>query len=232
MSVCSFAETVKYTHTLAIDGYIRNMNKTISVNKESFYNYIPAFVNYLCLRYYHTPKDRFDPDLHYSDRSIIVTDDTVMNNHSNYMIVSALLTNVVSANIHHWKFQIISFHQRSVICIGIMKNKFADNPLNFSRTVYYDTYKDYHKMGYALNLKTGYLKGNINGRYLDCHCKEHDVIDMYLDLNNHVLKYSINGTDYGVAGNIESGNYRAAVALYGDHQKTKLSLKLYDTFGI
>ena len=44
--------------------------------------------------------------------------------------------------------------------------------------------------------------------------KEGDTIELYLDMDNKTLSYTVNGNDYGVAfKDIEEGNYRLAVSI-------------------
>ena len=47
-----------------------------------------------------------------------------------------------------------------------------------------------------------------------CLCKQNDIIDMELNMNDLELKFIVNGKDYGKAYDLEQGSYRAAVYLY------------------
>ena len=66
----------------------------------------------------------------------------------------------------------------------------------------------------GLNLFYGELRGYSEKNYCP-KCKEGDIIDMYLDLNNFELKYSINDKDYGKAFDVENTSYRAVVCCGG-----------------
>ena len=45
-------------------------------------------------------------------------------------------------------------------------------------------------------------------------CVTGDIIDMYCDLNNLQLRFSVNGIDQGISHKIEKTKYKAAVNLF------------------
>ena len=87
----------------------------------------------------------------------------------------------------------------------------------------------YHRVGNFLMLHSSSLFcGNECGYYAKVtkygmECKERDVIEMELDLNNLTFEYIINGKNYGIAfDNTENCNYRAAVTIFSDSSSTSL----------
>lgn len=68
---------------------------------------------------------------------------------------------------------------------------------------------------YVLNDSTYYDYG--------IKCVENDIIEMYLDLEELILKYSVNGKDQGIlTDDIEEGDYSLAVTLYDGCCKIEL----------
>ena len=69
-------------------------------------------------------------------------------------------------------------------------------------------------------------KGEINDYYESTNygivCKNNDIIEMELNMNELFVKYIINGKDYGKAFDVTEGSYRAAVYLYHDGGKLRI----------
>ena len=73
----SYNDKIKKADKSSVNGYIREIERK-SFSNESFYKTIPMVINYLCIKYYHESKDRFDPDLH--GKAVKVTNEEVIHN--------------------------------------------------------------------------------------------------------------------------------------------------------
>ena len=239
----SWIEKIKQKDGIAVDGYIRECNKTMFGNNNvaSFYDDIPDVINILCLEYYHMTRDRFHPDLHTKFAKITQDSAKIDSAQSFGKDGSALLSNIVSSGIHHWRFKVCGYEVNDIIYIGVYKvneeyiaeHQNANVAQHFTYAVYYHGYPEYQKTSYAVNFKSGQVRGDIEQqkkqeKYCD-ECQEGDIIDMYLDLHAYELKYSINDKDFGDAGfEIGRTQYRAGVCLYG--KGAEVQLLLYENY--
>ena len=67
------------------------------------------------------------------------------------------------------------------------------------------------RTGYCYNVGYGQkYDGNIFENY-GIECKKHDIVSMYFDADNCVLRFSVNDEDQGIAYYVENKRYRAAV---------------------
>ena len=111
----------------------------------------------------------------------------------------------VDKGIHHWKFKILKYGSEMAnwkLVIGITKiDKLSDAQINNLL----DNYISCNKASYALVAYSGSnnsflvsqdLAGNSYRDYGEVCKNVGDVIDMYLDLDNLVLRFGINGKVY------------------------------------
>eukprot|EP01084_Bolivina_argentea_P129136 228120_1 len=123
----------------------------------------------------------------------------------------AWLTPPIKAGRHHGKYQIENNAGSSTCCIGIFKAEYALQKVN--------THLACGKnMGYAFFWKYCAIMDHSSGlcsKDYGTSCKAGDTIDMYCDLDQMTMNFSVNGIDYGVAyDNMAKCEYRAAVDLY------------------
>eukprot|EP01084_Bolivina_argentea_P002038 3759_1 len=126
----SYNDKIEAKDKSTINGYIRETEQNIfSSNNESFYNNIPMIINYLCIKYYHISKDRFDPILH--GNGVSVSDNKITK--TTHGASSSFLSNIVSNHKHHWRFKIVN---KRPIYIGVRANK-TDPNNNDLNTLHY-----------------------------------------------------------------------------------------------
>eukprot|EP01084_Bolivina_argentea_P183626 316831_1 len=213
----TYNEQIKQRDKHTINGYMRHMEMEI-FSSESFYNNIPLIINYLCVKYYHISTDRFNHALHGDNMK--VTDNKIsFEFNSAYQTTSAFLSNTVHSGCHHWKFRLNCFgNDQPLIYVGVWKSGYDPQiALNLpfcSPQVHGD------KALYALNCGFGKLRGCVNIKIIGlkyCNeCIDGDIVDMYLDLNNHELKYSVNDKDCGKAFDVEVNQSYTAVVCFGE----------------
>ena len=212
----SYNEQVKSRNKSTINGYIREIEGK-SFSNHSFYRNIPMIINYLCMKYYHQSKDRFHPELHGKDVTVI-NENVIKQKSTGGSIQSAFLSNIVTDGIHHWTFKM----GKVVHFLGICSNKDISK---HTKALFYMKQPE----SFGLNLIIGCLRGNaqnIPGQYCP-NCKEGDKVEMHLDLNQMELKFIINDKDYGKAFDIPSGEYRVGICLYRPIETVELIR--YDT---
>ena len=236
MSKLTFAEQVKLRNELAVCGWIRNIESKYFT--KSVYNHIPSEINNLCIQYYHTTLDRFDPELHH--RNIEVTDESMKTTSGGV----AMLSNIVETGVHKWKFKIIDRKHYSQNYFIVWKVRddidFVDHDgcdlksmLDFYSFVY-DIQA--HSIFYGINTNHGELRGAMFDDTTDldsedeeyCRsCESGDVVQMILDLNEYELKYCINEEDCGKACDVKKGKYRAVIGMDG---RSEIKLEMYESY--
>ena len=183
-------------------------------------------INYLCMKYYHELKDKFDSTLHGTSMGV-TANNVCLRSKIDVCAKPAFLANVARVGFHHWKFEVSRGTLRdfrwSNLCIGIWNDK-IDPEANTEELNYY--LKDNGApCYYGLNGVRGALRGGIDGDGRKMYCKpveNDDIIEMYLDLKLNELKYSVNGKDCGKAFDVESGEYRAVIGLSWLEEKVEL----------
>eukprot|EP01084_Bolivina_argentea_P020489 38098_1 len=125
---------------------------------------------------------------------------------------TAYLSNIVHAGVHHWTFLIDQFKKQGgwTMRIGVY----------FGDKMTYDG--TYDKNCFCLLSYAGKLEIPCKAKYAKAFF-EGDKVDMYLDLDEQTLSYSINDKYYGKACQVNKGpNYRAVIGIYEDGNKIKL----------
>eukprot|EP01084_Bolivina_argentea_P002041 3763_1 len=195
----SYNDKIEAKDKSTINGYIRETEQNIfSSNNESFYNNIPMIINYLCIKYYHISKDRFDPILH--GNGVSVSDNKITKT-SWAGSSSSFLSNIVSNHKHHWRFKTVNLRPTY---IGVRANK-TDPNNNDLNSIHYPWGGDDQNGSFGIHLYTGELRGDPqrnNEKYCP-GCNSGDIIDMYLDLNKFELSFAINNKHYGKAFDVD-----------------------------
>ena len=186
-------------------GYLReNENK----NKSTY----PQLIKYITL-VYSSAHDQFDPNA--THESLEIDGNSIVSKELKYKFCASYLKNVVSANVHVWKFRFNrctdDSHTHSVSNIGAWKTTSGDT--NVSRYIS-DTNKNGICSGYVISMEGE--KTNIENVYLwskerFSKVKNGDIIEMKLDLERLILKFKINDEIVAEFDNIEKTSYRAAV---------------------
>ena len=208
---------VNLRNKLLLDGYFRNCQKElfqVEMIDNAYFN-IPEISKSICLLYYGL-SDAWDPK-YVGDTYKLLDNQTIkhVGEEGFGNVKSAYGTAIISDGEYHWKFTIKKYSAGAntwSIVIGIWKTTSSPTP-----PIEHYTWFTRYGNGYGFVLGDGklvVLRGNTseNTKYAkDYVAADGDIIDMYLDLNKATLSYTINGTDYGVARNVERTSYRAAV---------------------
>ena len=200
-----------------ISGYIRNTQIT-NVN-------IPALINYICTLFYYV-SEKWNKQ-RTTQNCLISYDELTMESIDENEFTTAFLTQIAESGQHHWKFKIIERPSEDAgnLIIGIVKDIVIDKVIQ-------DQWIGKSKnASYCLDVSFNELNihdkcNSWEGGYAT-RCKQGDIIDMYLDLDKLELSFSIGGTHYGKAFDVDSGfGYTAAVSVWPNG--TKLTLLSYD----
>ena len=208
----SYNEQVELKSKSVINGYVRKVQDE-SFTNDLFYRTIPMVINYLCMKFYHEPKDRFHPELHGAD---ITATDTIITK-SIWAPSSAFLSNIVSKGKHHWKFKIWRLNG-STLAIGVWDNKYnLDQVFN---EYLFRVQDALYCVNFNHQVTEGQNKQIRYGKYL---LANRAIIDMYLDLDTLDLSFAIDNTHFGTAYKIRKGaSYRACVCMMSDEAKLEL----------
>ena len=200
---------------IAVDGYIRQMEKDLFVAKDD--QIIPSEINALCFEYYANILDRFDPVSH--AKNLSVQNYEVSRSRKYGGVNTAFLSNLVNEGVNYWTFELIEVYTYTSVYIGLWDNKqeITSDDLYRNDMMTYD-----HAPSF--NTRFGELRGDTAIiRYDDIYkkqcprCKNGDIIKMVLEYNDHgtcFVNYIVNDKDYGVAFNLPKSKYRAFVCLY------------------
>lgn len=126
---------------------------------------------------------------------------------------SAFLTEAYSEGLHHWRFKLKSLdsRRRYYVLFGIWKSETGPPILD-------SFFTDKKDNGYAMNVIDGTLTvprmPGCGGIKYATYCKTGDVIDMYLDFEELLLTFAINGKYYAKGQRVEGTTYKAAVTMY------------------
>ena len=144
---------------------------------------------------------------------------------------TAFLTKVISAGIHRWTFRIINISDE--MNFGIYK-VISRTPATLDLS---DRFFSAANNGYAYEAKNSMDKTASDGNLMKpesmshhvwksygANCKDGDIVEMILNLEEYTLSFKVNDIDYGVAfEDIEKTKYRAAIFMYvygsNDHLK-------------
>eukprot|EP01084_Bolivina_argentea_P109257 195268_1 len=191
-------------------GYLRECEDLFSAYDSNPYYNIPDLVKHLCLSFYHI-KESWDKNYH--GKTFKIIDENICIKTGNKW-ESVYLTNIVSEGTHHWRFKILELNQSALNSkpeIGIFKMK-------DDRKLKVDTYfLSGIDRGYSFSTAVSKLSDPETGgrdKKYGSTASINDFIDMYLDLNELVLSWGINGKYFGKAFDVEKCQYKAAVALY------------------
>ena len=214
----SYNDVLKKSNKISVDGYIRQIEQN-SFSIHTFYRNIPIVINYLCMKYYHESKDRFDPGLHGDD--VITTNNKITKRRYKWNSGSAFLSNIVSKDYHEWRFEVVNFSYMRFedLHFGICNNE-------IDLTKYLNTICFPLCGIFNMELETKSFGFNVWDRDLrdrdkKIFCPQSKttgyIVDMCLDLNALELRFKINHKDYGKAFDIPAGStWRACVTLYGE----------------
>ena len=187
-------------------GFIRDSQKMLPKNKP-YYN-IPELINKICLIFYYD-NDEWDKK-YISSGMKLVNKNCLVQTQINYK--SSFGKRIIKSGKKNWKFRIEKCQYESWgILIGIWKIESEKEP----PTETYFTHRG-DNAAYAFNVDYAKLvnkRGSGHGRDYGIKCKDGDIIDMYLDMNNLTLSFAINNKHYGKAFDIEDTPYRLAVMM-------------------
>merc|ERR1712228_11418 len=126
---------------------------------------------------------------------------------------SAYLTNIVSEGVFSWRFKIIqacnemNFGITNNIKASTLNRFFVDYDSGYAWEAVH-----YEEGGYLMDPK---MIRHQKLKQYGPRCKNGDVVEMILDLEQMTLRYKVNDIDYGVAfENIEKTQYKAAIFMY------------------
>lgn len=134
---------------------------------------------------------------------------------------SAFLTEQYSEGFHHWRFKLQSLdcRRRYYVLFGIWKAESGPPILD-------SFFTDKKENGYAMNVIDGTLTvprmPGCGGVKYATYCKTGDIIDMYLDFDELMLTFAINGKYYENGQEVEDTAYKAAVTMYWEQDTIRL----------
>ena len=195
-----------------IFGYIHSLEKKY---KEII---VPQLIIYICAAFYYI-MDEFDDKLVAKD--VVFTDDNACI-HSEGVLGGGWRTVYGKCickdnEIYNWKIKFVDVDLSKTnntwkTIFGIIKN---DDELMKSKlqTFFIGDKDSYGFVGsQGMKTQTPYTSEGI--KYGEILQNAGDIIEIVLDLNNYTLSYIMNGTDYGVAYEVESNvEYRLAVGI-------------------
>ena len=142
----------------------------------------------------------------------------ILNKETNTIIQSSrrqggntsFLTNIIEHGTHKWKFKIIKCFDKTGWgnTIGLWR---IDNNKKPPTNGIFTQGKD-KGYGYCTNIaKLTSLKAGLPSDEYGIKATDGDIVEMFVDMKLLQLSYAVNGTNYGIAYNIEPDKYLAAV---------------------
>lgn len=202
-------ENLKKTKQETIDvvfGYIRRD-----------YENIPPLVQYTCLAFYRS-SDQWDRGCIGVDYTLSEDNMTITHAEKLHSYSSAFCQQVVDKGKYEWRFLIKERAEPSKhwsILIGIWKTMINGRKQAPQINSYFTAYGTGDNGGaYAYVTDNACIVNKTGGGYGSKYgimCKTGDIVQMFLDLDELTLSYSVNGIDQGVAYKIQPGSYRAAL---------------------
>ena len=196
------AKTASFNTKHTVNGFIRQQQLINAISTK-----IPIMINYFILSYYDST-DKWN--IKQTDNTIKIDKELIHSSGSKKKIAAtAYLTNIIQFDKYSWKFKIINLPKFAVFGICNVNQKFKLESLIA------------HDIGYSFNVCNLKLTGGgINdfrcsaNRY-GIKCKNNDIIEMILDMNDSTLSFVINAQKFGPAfDNIKKNcQYTAAVII-------------------
>jgi len=200
---------------LIVAGFLRDLLKeqeTKTVGESEDTSSLPEGLNKLCQSFYSVIIKWDESSKWYNDNMHLVDSGNCISMKSTGW-GSAFLTEEYSEGLHHWKFKLQSLdaRRRYYVLFGIWKSESGSAILD-------SFFTDQKDNGYAMNVIDGTLTvprmPGCGGIKYATYCKTGDVIDMYLDFDELLLTFAINGKYYPKGQKVEDTTYKAAVTMY------------------
>jgi len=199
---------------LIVAGFLRDLVKeqetqTVEGSEDTS---LPAGLNKLCQSFYSVIIKWDESSKWYNDNMHLIDSGNCISMKSTGW-GSAFLTEEYSEGLHHWRFKLQSLdaRRRYYVLFGIWKSE-SGSPILDS------FFTDQKDNGYAMNVIDGTLTvprmPGCGGIKYATYCKTGDVIDMYLDFDECLLTFAINGKYYPKGQKVEDTTYKAAVTMY------------------
>lgn len=203
------ASVISQTTKDIVNGYIRSMEVKLHVNIPR--DIFPTFILFNAWE-----KDTFETatmDMRLSNDKSKITK-KITDGFSN-----AFGKKCIKEGCHIWKFWIQDYDSRdSDILIGVWKSLTDDSinsqlggPLAHSDEPFIAIQ---HNITYGFGLQGKVFMNTLKVLPYGMICHNGAIIEMILDLDNHSLKFIINGKDFGKACTVQQGIYRAVVYVY------------------
>ena len=187
---------------------------------------IPSMIKYLCLIYSNQNKDEFDPEN--THKQLTINENCLawggnIPNGGLPCTRTSLLSNVIDKGINLWKFRV-----NDIRCDGLIgirrKDKCFNDDIWFDEEEDNDESAGYGLFGCARLTNPENCKIAAMGRRYGQAFEFEDIIEMRLDCIEWTLSYTIDGTDFGKAFDIEPNMYRAAITMTDDYPEGSFSL--------
>ena len=159
--------------------------------------------------------DSWDPLYHGASVSIEGTVITMKKKQSGYE--SAFLSNTATEGRHHWRFRLEASHKSVTTksgprIFGVWRMDHEDN-VDINQMV---------NTHFTNNELVDPNSNQAHGKGFGDKCKEGDVVEMVLDLEEGRLHYMLNGEEYGKPVVVATAHYKAAVSFYHKDDRIKL----------
>eukprot|EP01084_Bolivina_argentea_P141720 249012_1 len=204
---------------LLTSGFIHKLHTSVANSKPTYTlcTYLPVSIIHICFKYYYIAT-QWD----HKNKSNYIQIDTDTNSafhkcpgHREWS--NLFLKPIIQAGQHHFKFQILNIDGSLWFNIGI----WLDNGKQPARN--YWLQNNYY--AFILN-EAETLKPSIGSRRMEKYavkCKKNDIVEMFVDLDASIMKFTINGKDYGIAyKNIPEGKYRPVIHMCARDEAIKL----------
>ena len=188
-------------------GYLRKQSKILfESNDETLFQNIPDAICSLCALYYGS-RDYFEivPNtVLLSDDALSITKLTPYKVDQGYTSFGSMLIPSTSKCTCKWDVHIDHLH--GTILVGISSKPFDPNIFchNQTRAEVNDT-KDHYAYVYGSSGQNKTFENNWNQIGIGSHFASHDIVSLYLDLQQNRLTFYINNTDSTIAFKVKTG---------------------------
>ena len=183
-----------------VSGYIRR-------NKSSTHQQIPQGVVFICILFYGTDCDEFDPK--WKGKTMILSKNNRCVDYQPTGPQNIYGKKIIDSGYHEWKFKIIkSGSEGPFFMIGLWRCSTKKNP---PTTGFFTRGQD---QGYGYSVGTAAKSRCSDGCTMDSFgvkVNDGDIVEMMVDFDQLSLCWKVNGESYGKSHDITKDKYRAAV---------------------
>ena len=203
-----------------VSGYIRRESSKLKIN-------IPYEIIQIIILFF-AVFDKWSND--YKGKDILINGNIIKATSST--LNSVLGEQIMKSGVFYWKFKILDIDATRLgwrVAIGIIGNMNDEQKLKELM----DTYLCRFRTVFITRLLVANSSNNDKSKFIKNHyvsnttygqlCKKNDVIEMYLDLDKHIIRFVLNGKYKKFRDKkIEKGAYRMGVSIAGSNTSIEL----------